>query len=103
MIAEADTKEEIEEHWRWIDEQLLPALGRFFSSFQTEISSMLLATIDVGVDVTDYVQSKIRSLCARVDESEIDGKTTNVFNVLQQSMFHRFRIGEVQECHEKIP
>ena len=58
VIAEADTKEEIEEHWKWIDEHLLPAL----------------ATIDAGVDVTDYVQSKIKSLCAQVDEAEIDGR-----------------------------
>jgi len=28
VIAEADTKEEIEEHWRWIEEQLMPILGR---------------------------------------------------------------------------
>jgi hypothetical protein len=31
--------------------------------------------IDAGVDITDYVQCKIKSLCAQIDEDEIDGKT----------------------------
>jgi hypothetical protein len=30
VIAEADTKEEIEEHWKWIEEHLMPTLGRIF-------------------------------------------------------------------------
>ena len=58
VIAEADTREEIEEHWKWLEEHLMPTLGG----------------IDAGVDITDYVQCKIKSLCAQVDEDEIDGK-----------------------------
>ena len=27
VIAEADTKEEIEEHWKWLEENLMPTLG----------------------------------------------------------------------------
>ncbi|CAF5204059.1 unnamed protein product, partial [Rotaria magnacalcarata] len=56
LIAEADTREEIEEHWKWIEEYLMPTLGG----------------IDAGIDVTDYVECKIKSLCAQVDEAEID-------------------------------
>jgi len=33
-----------------------------------------LSGIDAGVDITDYVECKIKSLCAQADEDEIDGK-----------------------------
>ncbi len=36
---------------------------------------MFSGGIDAGVDITDYVQCKIKSLCAQIDEDEIDGKT----------------------------
>ena len=35
--------------------------------------SISLGGIDAGVDITDYVQCKIKSLCAQIDEDEIDG------------------------------
>lgn len=35
---------------------------------------LILGGIDAGIDITDYVQCKIRSLCAQGDEDEIDGK-----------------------------
>ncbi|CAF0783145.1 unnamed protein product [Didymodactylos carnosus] len=56
LVAEADTKHEIEQHWKWIEENLMPTLG----------------TIDKGVDVTDYVTCKIKSLCAQSDDNELD-------------------------------
>ena len=28
LIAEADKKEQIEEHWKWIEENLMPTLGK---------------------------------------------------------------------------
>jgi hypothetical protein len=34
---------------------------------------VIIGGIDAGVDVTDYVICKIKSLCAQVDEDEIDG------------------------------
>jgi len=66
VIAEADTREEIEEHWKWLEENLMPTLSG----------------IDAGVDITDYVECKIKSLCAQADEDEIDGKWTIKKNIL---------------------
>lgn len=37
-----------------------------------------LGNLEVGVDVTDYVECKIKSLCAQVDEDEINGEKTNL-------------------------
>ena len=34
---------------------------------------IIIGGIDAGVDITDYVQCKIKSLCAQVDEDGIDG------------------------------
>ena len=74
VIAEADTKEEIEEHWRWLEEHLMPTLGRISLLNCVELFIIIIGGIDAGVDITDYVQCKIKSLCAQVDEDEIDGK-----------------------------
>ena len=74
MIAEADTKDEIEEHWKWIDESLLPTLGN----------------LEVGVDVTDYVQCKIKSLCAQADEDEINGETESISKPSERTNRFRF-------------
>jgi hypothetical protein len=76
VIAEADTREEIEEHWKWIEEHLMPTLGTILliRSVDNYSNLIILGGIDAGVDVTDYVQCKIKSLCAQVDEAEIDGK-----------------------------
>ncbi|UJR21588.1 hypothetical protein I4U23_024670 [Adineta vaga] len=75
LIAEADTKEEIEEHWQWLEENLMPALGK----------------IDAGVDVTEYVQSKIKSLCEQVDEDEIGDFESDKFkNAVKK--FHKFNV-----------
>lgn len=35
--------------------------------------------IDVGDDVTDFVQWKIKSLCARIDDDEIEGREKQNF------------------------
>ncbi|CAF1094833.1 unnamed protein product [Didymodactylos carnosus] len=56
LVAEADTKLEIEQHWKWIEENLMPTLG----------------TMDKGVDIRDYVICKIKSLCPQPDEEEIE-------------------------------
>lgn len=74
VIAEADTREEIEEHWKWLEEHLMPTLGRISCRMFRIIFRIFLGGIDAGVDITDYVQCKIKSLCAQVDEDEIDGK-----------------------------
>ncbi|CAF4497386.1 unnamed protein product [Rotaria socialis] len=72
LIAEADSREEIEEHWKWIEEHLMPTLGG----------------IDAGIDVTDYVECKIKSLCAQVDEDEIDDFESEKFkNAIKK--FHK--------------
>lgn len=31
VIAEADKREKIEEHWKWIEENLIPTVGERFS------------------------------------------------------------------------
>ena len=31
VVAEADKREKIEEHWKWITENLLPTVGKRFS------------------------------------------------------------------------
>lgn len=33
MIAEADKKEKIDEHWKWIDENLMPTIGELRINF----------------------------------------------------------------------
>ncbi|CAF1299818.1 unnamed protein product [Adineta steineri] len=76
LIAEADTKEEIEEHWSWIEENLLPTLGG----------------IEAGVDVTDYVQCKIKSLCAQVDEAEIDDFESDKFKNATKKFHKLFNV-----------
>ena len=86
VIAEADTKEEIEEHWKWIDEHLLPAL----------------ATIHAGVDVTDYVQSKIKSLCAQVDEADIDGEGEGPLLSLPSSFLVDFESDKFKNATKKF-
>ncbi|CAF0721766.1 unnamed protein product [Adineta ricciae] len=76
LIAEADTKEEIEEHWQWLEEHMMPALGK----------------IDGGVDVTDYVQSKIKSLCAQADEDEIDDFESDKFKNATKKFHKLFNV-----------
>ncbi|CAF1266589.1 unnamed protein product [Rotaria sordida] len=76
LIAEADTKEEIEEHWKWIEEHLMPTLGG----------------IDVGVDVTDYVECKIKSLCAQMDEDEIDDFESEKFKNATKKFHKLFNV-----------
>ncbi|CAF1392144.1 unnamed protein product [Adineta ricciae] len=76
LIAEADTKEEIEEHWQWLEEHIMPALGK----------------IDAGVDVTDYVQSKIKSLCAQADEDEIGDFESDKFKNATKKFHKLFNV-----------
>ncbi|CAF3905371.1 unnamed protein product, partial [Rotaria sp. Silwood2] len=76
LIAEADTKEEIEEHWKWIEEHLMPTLGG----------------IDAGVDVTDYVACKIKSLCAQIDEDEIDDFESEKFKNATKKFHKLFNV-----------
>lgn len=51
---------------------------------------LILGIIDGGVDVTDYVKCKIRSLCAQVDEDEIDGKKDKYIGMLTFDVNYRF-------------
>lgn len=48
--------------------------------------------IDTGVDITDYVQCKIKSLCAQVDEDEIDGTNQSTICLFKFNFHSRFRI-----------
>jgi succinate dehydrogenase flavin-adding protein (antitoxin of CptAB toxin-antitoxin module) len=56
LIALADKREKINENWKWIEENIMPTLGG----------------IDVSDDITDFVLWKIKSMCAQVDDEEIE-------------------------------
>ena len=56
-------------------------------------------------DITEFVLSKIQSLCAETNEEDIEGKREREITMIERSIavfFRRFRIGKIQECHKKI-
>ena len=74
-VAEGQTMEDIEKKWKWIEENLMPTLGeREHLPVCEDRSSTLLGSIDVGADITDFVRTKIISMCAQADEDEVEGK-----------------------------
>ncbi|CAF1436530.1 unnamed protein product [Rotaria magnacalcarata] len=55
VIAEANKKEDIEGHWKWIEANLMP----------------ILEDIDVADDITVYIQWKIQSLCTEAEHEDV--------------------------------
>eukprot|EP00041_Stephanoeca_diplocostata_P038942 m.1569281 g.1569281 ORF g.1569281 m.1569281 type:complete len:534 (+) comp25299_c0_seq8:204-1805(+) len=58
LVARAFTQGEIEEHWKWLEENLLPKLRG----------------IDNANDIRDFVCAKVASLRASTDEQDSDGQ-----------------------------
>ncbi|XP_067937968.1 TBC1 domain family member 9-like [Watersipora subatra] len=74
-IAESDSKSEIEDHWTWLENNLVSVLGDFESEDE----------------VTDYVKCKIESLRAEsihADDVEVDEEETKNFKGAV-AKFHR--------------
>ncbi|CAF1369075.1 unnamed protein product [Adineta steineri] len=76
LIAEAGKKEEIEEHWKWIEENLMPKLSE----------------IDVPNDITDFVQWKIKSLCTQADNEEIEDFESDKFKDATKKFYNIFNM-----------
>ena len=73
-VAEAQTMEDIETNWKWIEENLMPTLGeREHLPVCGDRSSTFPGSIDAGADITDFVRWKITSMCAQADEDEVEG------------------------------
>ncbi|CAF1312878.1 unnamed protein product, partial [Rotaria sordida] len=63
LIAETDKKEDVEEHWKWIEVNMMPTLEG----------------IDVADDISDFVQWKIKSLCTEAAYEDIGDIETEKF------------------------
>ncbi|CAF1198804.1 unnamed protein product, partial [Rotaria sordida] len=72
LIAEADKKEDIEEHWKWIEVIMMPTLEG----------------IDVADDINDFVQWKIKTLCTEVAYEDIADIETEEFKNAKKK-FHK--------------
>ncbi|CAF1498533.1 unnamed protein product [Rotaria sordida] len=72
LIAEADKKEDIEEHWKWIEVIMMPTLEG----------------IDVADDINDFVQWKIKNLCTEVAYEDIADIETEEFKNAKKK-FHK--------------
>ncbi len=76
VIALADKREKIDEHWKWIEENIMPTLGKEYWMRFIQFRLSVVGGIDVSDDITDFIQWKIKSLCAQADDEEIEGEKT---------------------------
>ncbi|CAF0826405.1 unnamed protein product [Rotaria sp. Silwood1] len=75
-IAEANTKEDIEGNWKWIEINIMPTLEG----------------IAVADDISDFVQWKIKSLCTEAITEDIEDLETEKFKKATKRFYNVFKM-----------
>ncbi|UJR27471.1 hypothetical protein I4U23_008757 [Adineta vaga] len=76
LIAESDRKDEIEEHWKWIEINLMPTIG----------------DIDIDTDITQFIHGKIKCLCTQADDREVEDLETEKFKNATKKFYKIFNM-----------
>lgn len=84
VIAVAVDRDEIEQHWSWIEKNLMPTIGRCHS--RDAFDCLPSGTFDLEEDVRHFVLTKIAGLVANDEHFAQPGRTLRSFGICDDTI-----------------